>query len=182
MRARCVLDGCVQLTAARGLCNRHYARWRKHGDPLAGRHLPDSRPERLLRNVDTTGEGCWLWKGALLEGYGVFNWRGAKEKAHRAVYELLEGPIPEGLELDHLCRVTACVRPSHLEPVTHAENIRRGQSPAAECARRTHCKHGHEFTEANTLPRSDGGRRCRTCDDARKTRMRDARRYANAGR
>jgi HNH endonuclease len=79
--------------------------------------------ERFWEKVEQ-GEGCWLWTGAIDRGYGQFVWNGRK-RAHRVAYELIIGPIPEGLELDHLCRNKSCVRPEHLEPVTKAENIRR---------------------------------------------------------
>ena len=83
--------------------------------------------------------------------------------AHRVVYEILVGPIPVGLELDHLCRNRACVNPDHLEPVTTRTNLLRGYSPWACRARQTHCKRGHEFTPENTYGTGDGRRYCRTC-------------------
>lgn len=105
-------------------------------------------------------DGCWNWVGYAQRGYGVFEKRIAgiryRGRAHRVVYELLVGPIPEGLTIDHLCRNTLCVNPDHLEPVTGAENVRRAN------AFRTHCIRGHEFTEENTYYRN-GGRRCRPC-------------------
>lgn len=82
-----------------------------------------------IGNKFTVGDGCWIWHGGTTRrenGYGRFKLNGKKYTAHRFLYELLVGPIPPGHELDHLCRVTRCVRPSHLEPVTHAENVRRG--------------------------------------------------------
>jgi len=79
--------------------------------------------------VDMSGDDCWPWLGPLNEtGYGTV-WRGGRKlKAHRVAYELAVGPVPDGLELDHLCRVRACVRPAHLEPVTHRVNLNRARS------------------------------------------------------
>ncbi|WP_033356238.1 HNH endonuclease signature motif containing protein, partial [Kitasatospora aureofaciens] len=94
--------------------------------------------------------------------YGQFNLHGRTYSAHRYAYTQLVGPIPDGLVIDHLCRNPSCVNPAHLEPVTHAENMRR-----SEPAMRTHCIHGHEFTEANTYyrtPNCDGVRQCRACN------------------
>lgn len=94
--------------------------------------------------------GCWLWLAASnRDGYGVFSDR----LAHRISYAALSKEIGPGLELDHLCRVRSCVNPEHVEPVTHYENTMRGESLAARQARQTHCRRGHEFTEANTLLR-----------------------------
>lgn len=90
--------------------------------------------------------------------------------AHRAVYELLVGPIADGLVIDHLCRKPSCVNPSHLEAVTQSENLKRGLGPAVTRARhaaQTHCRHGHEFSPDNTIVNSSGSRVCRTCNRVR---------------
>lgn len=122
--------------------------------------------------------GCWLWMGNIGKaGYGtIFDVK--VRRAHRVAYELFKGPIPDGLVLDHLCRVRCCVNPDHLEPVTDRENIKRGLATisAAQVAAwakklaRTHCKWGHEFTEENTS-RRDNYRLCRACKKLR-NRMR----------
>lgn len=111
--------------------------------------------------------GCWIWQRSRnVEGYGVIYGlcpcgEGRKHfKAHRVVYERLVGPIPDGLVIDHLCRVHPCVNPAHLEAVTIGENSRRGASPWGSTQ---HCKQGHEFTPENTRIRPNGRRRCITC-------------------
>lgn len=87
--------------------------------------------------------GCWLWFGRLTgKGYGATNKDGRYINAHRASYELVKGPIPDGLEIDHLCRVRCCVNPDHLEAVTHAENLRRAGPPPGKPAT-TVCPYGH---------------------------------------
>jgi len=99
--------------------------------------------------------------------------------AHRRVYTLLKGAIPDGLTLDHLCRFTSCVNPDHLEPVTAGENVLRGNTAGGINARKTHCVHGHEFTAANTvlyLTRGRPTRTCRTCQRRRQQASYQARR------
>lgn len=101
--------------------------------------------------------GCWIWRGRKSKpnGYPQFG----KRWAHRFAYELLVEPIPQGLTIDHLCRVPACVNPTHMEPVTQAENSRR----ASAANLRPACPKGHEFTPENIYTRRNGGRVCRTC-------------------
>jgi hypothetical protein len=90
--------------------------------------------------VDKSGD-CWVWTSVMHRGYGVYGSRARRRKAHRWAWEFANGPVPAGLEIDHLCRNRACVRPDHLEPVTHAENVRRairsGHSPGDSRARKT---------------------------------------------
>ncbi len=112
---------------------------------------------------------CWQWRGVPhRSGYGRHKATGGVVYAHRFAYELLVGPIPEGLQIDHLCRNTMCVRPEHLEAVTQKTNLNRGPNPAGVNHRKTHCIHGHPLSGDNLythIVRKTGtlGRRCRTC-------------------
>jgi hypothetical protein len=116
--------------------------------------------ERLEEKIDLTDPGgCWPWLGTRPNGYGMVDVDGPMRKAHRVLYELVVGPVPGGLVLDHLCRNRACVNPDHLEPVTQRENALRGIGPTAENARKRRCLHGHPFDAVAP----DGHRVCRTC-------------------
>jgi len=123
----------------------------------------------VRKGVKVNSAGCWLWMRQI-NRYGYATYRKSKKTlfVHRLTYTLVKGPIPSGLQIDHLCRVRHCVNPAHLEAVTKAENILRSPiSFVAINARRTHCQRGHLFDEANTLTgkRSDGRtqRICRKC-------------------
>ena len=110
-----------------------------------------------------TRSGCIEWTGSRTRGgYGTMNFGGLKTTAHRFAYMLRHGAIPDGYEIDHLCKNTLCVNPDHLDAVTHLENVRRSDVAGA-----THCKHGHEFTESNTYMKANGCRSCRTCNAER---------------
>ena len=183
----CKIEGCGKptLIVSRQLCSTHYEKWKRYGDPLKGRQLSENggrlpRPTcddpasqepywrwarmRFAEKIERDAAGCWNWKGGFFSGkpYGQFsavrNWR-----AHRFAYAALRGPIPDGMVLDHLCRNPACVNPSHLEPVTDAVNILRGEGAHAKNARKTHCHRGHEFTPENTRMTAGGGRYCLAC-------------------
>ncbi len=127
---------------------------------------------RFRSKVDRRGpDECWKWTGyRFWDGYGGLRsdlavGGGRLIRAHRLAYELLVGPIPDGMVIDHLCRNRWCVNPAHLEPVTVRENNLRGVSSAARLARRTHCDYGHLFDEANTRWYQKPGKKrpCRVC-------------------
>lgn len=160
---RCSVLTCVSPVRARGLCNKHYLRAWNDGTLDLVVPLPKATA-RFWSKVDRRGsDDCWLWTASVCrEGYGRFNATDIdlpSTLAHRIAYEWTVGPIPEGLHLDHLCRVRNCVNPAHLEPVTAAENTRR----AANFNRsKMMCDSGHPFSPDNTVV-YDGKRACRAC-------------------
>ena len=108
---------------------------------------------------------CWLWTGHISSaGYGRIS---GAAYTHRVTYELLRAEIPDGLQLDHLCRNRRCGNPWHLEPVTPRVNNLRGAGPAAACAAQTQCQRGHVFDDANIYWTPNGRRQCRTCKHKR---------------
>jgi len=161
----------------------HYSRWKTTGDPgpvgkLIGRGVD---PEiRFWSRVDRRADDeCWPWQGYIDPkwGYGVFHvGQGKSFKAHRYAYELLVGPIPEGLQIDHLCRRPSCVNPRHMEPVTAAEHNLRTHGPRDH---KTHCPQGHPYNEENSYYKSAGGHRmCKPCLWAAQRRYQQRRRAA----
>src|SRR5690242_9088754 len=114
------------------------------------------RYELFLRKIELRGD-CWFWIGATTgkSNYGIF-WDGKRRRlSHRWVWEYCVGEIPADREIDHLCRNRLCVRPSHLELVTHRENVLRADSPNARNAKKTHCIRGHALTPDNLYANSD---------------------------
>ena len=156
-----------------------------------GQILP-RRPiaERLWPRVDKSAgpDGCWVWTGARRNGFGYGEiWSGGNEGrplvTHRVAWEATRGPVPEGMQLDHICKNAACCNPAHLRVVTPRQNyVDFSDSPHALNAKKTHCKHGHEFTPENTrwvtiAHRNKHGKRtgktkvcraCVKCDERRK--------------
>ena len=137
---------------------------------------------RILKRVEISPwSQCWLWNGGTKDGYAQVvtkspeTGRKVVRRGHRLIYEHLVGPVPDGLDLDHLCRNRECVNPAHLEPVPRGENVLRGATIAAANKAKTHCSRGHVFDESNTYVRpvtSGVGRMCRTCNKLTRKRLR----------
>lgn len=132
----------------------------------------DEKPRRVPIGWVIQENGCWDWVGAQNNSigecgtsYGLISGYGSSRCAHRIVFERLRGPIPAGLTLDHLCRRRCCVNPDHMEPVTMRVNILRGKGWGARNAARTRCPRGHAY-DLTTTWRKNGGRACRTCQNA----------------
>ena len=134
------------------------------------------RCEAILLNCVENESGCWVWQGYVTlpgqgsnsHGYGLArDETGRKVGTHRLVYRALVGEIPDGYDLDHLCRTRACCNPSHLEPVTRKQNVHRGEGLAGINARKTHCIRGHEFAGHNLRITPSGNRVCRACQRIR---------------
>jgi hypothetical protein len=157
--------GCGEKTAIATKTNRAQSQIAGQPNRFLPGHRPKKHPDYLEedRGYDTP---CWIWQGGHdRNGYSWVNRAEHRGCAHVMYYKRAHGPVPPGMELDHLCRVRNCVNPDHLEVLTRAENINRGYSPPAVNKRKTHCKHGHEFTPENTywLPSRPGQRHCRAC-------------------
>lgn len=168
----CSIPDCPKPRRARGWCVMHYRRWKLHGDPMVTstpERVEGSPAERFWAKVNKDGPvpenrpdlgPCWIWTGAKVsEGYGSFRIGRDTVSAHL----FLVGRPTEGLERDHLCRVRACIRPSHLELVPHLVNVQRGDA-GKRMREQTHCIHGHPFDEKNTRVNPDGKRDCKTCN------------------
>lgn len=128
--------------------------------------------QRFWSKIDVSGgpDACWPWTAHLEgRGYGAFRLGSLRDgsrrmvQAHRLAYELLIGPIPEGLTIDHLCRNRICVNPAHLEVVSQRVNTLRGATITADFAQRTHCPQGHPYDLFNTYTTPAGHRLCRAC-------------------
>ena len=136
-------------------------RYRHKGELILDEKARKRFFEKVAVNPKT---GCWEWWAYRdREGYGRFRLDGKTLLAHRVSYEMAKGKIPEVLQIDHLCRVRACVNPDHLETVTGKENLHRGEAPAAANRAKTHCIRGHELSGDNLYVYPDGRRSCKAC-------------------
>lgn len=163
----CLYEGCGVAAKTRGLCKKHYDKLLRQGNlPVAKKHRPIEERffEKVSKGLDA--DDCWTWMAALNDGgYGVMGGEDTSKTilAHRFSYEFHNGPIPDGLEPDHLCRNHACVNPSHLEPVTHAVNMQRMIRVHAN-TKKTHCLKGHPLSGPNLYVHQKTGKRaCKTC-------------------
>jgi hypothetical protein len=165
----CTVAHCDKNARSKGLCNKHYTRRIRGGDPYVPTVKEMTYEQRLFSALDV-GD-CWQWTRPVGDGgYGRI-WDGRQTiAAHRAVWRVLVGSIPDGLELDHLCRNRRCCNPDHLQPVTAKVNVHRSESPVAHNARKTHCKRGHELPS----PDQKGWRRCQICNADFHRRRREA--------
>ena len=158
----CSVLNCDRPAKGRGWCPTHWARWKANGDPDVPRQVGQRRISREVlfwRKVNfDTPTGCWEWMGGKdWDGYGMAQAAGRSCRSSRMAYIYLIGPIPSGLQLDHLCRVVSCVNPWHLEPVTPKENRQRVSRL------KTACRYGHPYNATNTHVTKEGWRICRLC-------------------
>jgi len=127
----CSVIGCVRDDiTARSLCVMHYGRYRRHGDPLGGRERATEGPAQALAMRSRNEGSCRIWTGGGTDnGYGVVTVGGRSRLAHRVAYELSNGPIPDGMVIDHACHSRACIEPAHLRAVTQKQNLENNGKP-----------------------------------------------------
>lgn len=152
--AMCSVPGCLKQKRSKGMCRAHGYRQRLYGSPDKTTMHGEPLAARLFAKVLVLPSGCWVFQPAVKDDwYGKIRDDGKTSNVHTVVWTWLRGPVPDGLELDHLCRYRPCCNPDHLDAVTHRENCFRGLAPVFAKLRRvtqTHCKRGHEFNSVNT--------------------------------
>lgn len=173
----CSVEDCARPVYAYGMCSMHHRRKLRNGH--TGLRKPQDLGEYIAARVKVGARPaarpglspCHIWRLTPADnGYAYIGLRTHhKMLAHRAAYELKFGPIPDGHVIDHLCRVRACVNPDHLEPVSNAENLRRGRGFRLRNGMDHACIHGHAYTDENTYinPNDDTDIRCRECSRVR---------------
>lgn len=175
-RSICTIGGCGEDVDSHGYCVKHLRRWQKWGDPHYVAKIQHDDVTRFHSKILVSDSGCWLWQDVPeANGYARFSVGMGRELAHRWSYEHYCGSIPEGMTIDHLCRVKHCVNPEHLEVVTQKVNNLRSDNLAALNARKVKCLRGHPFDSANTYVNpSTGARHCRRCAADRERNRRKA--------
>lgn len=153
------------------------AGWTREAKPTQMRAIPAMDRERFMAKVIPVPEsGCWIWEGSLCGGYGSVCINGKAYRAHRVSYQMHKGEIPEGLTIDHLCRVRCCVNPDHIFPGTDTDNVRdcvrKGRLRPHGCAVRTSCRKGHPYKEGSFIIDRQGYRNCLVCRSAALTKGR----------
>lgn len=125
--------------------------------------LNEATLDRVMDRISFCDGGCWEWTGEVSpKGYGKLKFKGGTFYAHRFIYALVCEPIPDGMQIDHLCRNRCCVNPDHLDVVTNQVNATRGTGWAGQNARKTHCPQGHPY-EGDNLRLTSKGRECWIC-------------------
>ena len=170
----CEVVGCKNSHRAKGLCPKHY--WRLTHRGTIADPVKTSFEQRFWSKVDKT-ESCWVWKGALHDGYGTITIGYAQKMAHRASLEIAGVEVPADQFVDHVCRNRACVRPEHLRVVSPIVNaIENSHSPWALNRSKTQCKRGHPFDASNTYHVLEKGKLKRRCKECRRSAVRSRRR------